>query len=137
MTSVVKMLKKIIKINDVYILLQVICFIITLLSFRRLDFLVFLLFFGTFVFVVYNAIVQSLADRELSKNSSYVYLRKHFKFVSLPWDDLLVYRKAKEQNDTVAVNIIKQEYTIIAICLLRIITSLVLLFVYHPENINI
>ena len=131
------MLKKIIKINDVYILLQVIYFIITLLSFRRLDFLVFLLFFGTFVFVVYNAIVQSLADRELSKNSSYVYLRKHFKFVSLPWDDLLVYRKAKEQNDTVAVNIIKQEYTIIAICLLRIITSLVLLFVYHPENINI
>ncbi|MBQ5994563.1 MAG: hypothetical protein IJL63_01750 [Clostridia bacterium] len=131
------MLKKIIKINDVYILLQVICFIITLLSFRRLDFLVFLFFFGTFVFVVYNAIVQSLAERELSKNSSYVYLRKHFKFVSLPWDDLLVYRKAKENNDTVAVNIIKQRYIIIAICLLRIITSLVLLFVYHPENISI
>lgn len=131
------MLKKIIKANDVYIIFQVIFFIITLLSFRRLDFLVFLLFFGTFVFVVYNAIVQSIADRELSKNSSYVFLRKRFKFISLPWDDLLIIRKAKEKNDTIAVNVIKQNYIIITICLLRIITSLVLLFVYHPENISI
>ena len=130
------MLKKIIKFNYCFLSLQITYFITSIIIYRRFEFVVFFLFFGTFAFIVYNAIVQSVADHHIQKNTEYLNLHRHFKYSAFPWDDFLMYKKAKLLKDTTAITILKQRFVITCIYLLFLVTMLLLIFVYHHNNIH-
>lgn len=122
------MLEKIFKINYIFLSLQIAYFFISVVLYRRFELIVFLLFFGTFVFIIYNAIVQSIIDKKLFENNYYMNIHKHFKFSSFPWDDFLIYKKAKLLPDYQAITALRQRFFITVIYLLYLVIMLVFIF---------
>ena len=124
-------LQKVTKANRIFLICQSIITVIDILLaiFTDTVFYILLMFGHILIFVLYNIIMQSFVEYKIHKNELYS------KDIHRFFEEIRIYKKAKESRDTAVVTGLRQRYLSVAIALFNIAAVLTILCIHHPDSL--
>lgn len=128
--------KRYIKVNRIFILTQIVLFIVDVILSYRFDISIYFMFMWVcgLLMVVFNAAVQTLFYyKVIFKNNNYSkIIRKHSQAFSV----IMIYRFAKNSNDILVKTVLKQGFYSTGVFVMNFIYVIVFTMIVHPENIG-